>query len=164
MKLTINTLLATAILVNGCNTRSDVSSSERETINGEIASKTQLNYTVVKEGKGGKLKPHAEILMHETIRYLNGKQVFSTKTMGAPLAIRLGKGTIATALEERFIGMRAGEVREFVIPASMIKRRKLHPLISPDAIVIYSVELVGSPFPKWYRGGTVRSLDPMEGC
>ena len=132
--------------------------------NVEIASGTQLNYTVVKEGKGGKLKPHAEILMHETIRYLNGEQVFSTKTMGAPLAIRLGKGTITAQLEERFIGMRAGEVREFTIPASMIKRRKLHPLISPDAIVVYSVELIGSPFPKWYRGGRVRSLDTEEGC
>lgn len=164
MKLTINTLLTAAILASGCNTHSDVSSSEKETINVEIASETQLNYTVVKEGKGSKLKPHTEILMHETIRYLDGKQVFSTKTMGAPLAIRLGKGTIATALEERFIGMQAGEVREFVIPASMIKRRKLHPLISHDTILIYSVELVGSPFPKWYRGGTVKSLDAMEGC
>lgn len=164
MKLTINTLLVTTILVSGCSTRSDVSSSKKETITFEIASETQLNYTVVKEGKGSKLKPHSEILMHETIRYLDGKQVFSTKTMGAPLAIRLGKGTITATLEKRFIGMQAGEVREFVIPASMIKRRKLHPLISPDAIVIYSVELVGSPFPKWYRGGTVRSLDPEEGC
>ncbi|OGS84198.1 MAG: hypothetical protein A3E30_12915 [Fluviicola sp. RIFCSPHIGHO2_12_FULL_43_24] len=130
----------------------------------ETASEAQLNYTVTKQGKGSRLKPHAEILIHETIRYLNGEQVFSTKTMGAPLTIRLGKGTIASGLEERFIGMRAGEVREFTIPSSMIKRRKLHPLISPDAIVVYSIELIGSPFPGWFRGGSVKGFDPQEGC
>ncbi|MES2556320.1 MAG: FKBP-type peptidyl-prolyl cis-trans isomerase [Bacteroidota bacterium] len=164
MKLTINALLVLTVLMSSCNTGSVASSHKKELINVGIASETSFNYTIIKEGKGAQLKPHSEILLHETIRYLNGEQVFSTKTMGAPLTIRLGKGTIASGLEERFIGMRAGEVREFIIPASMIKRRKLHPLISPDAIVVYSVELVGSPYPKWFRGGSVRSLDSEAGC
>ncbi len=156
MKLTINALLVLAVLVSSC--KNDFSAKSRKT-------EMQLNYKVTKHGRGGKLKPGSEILVHETIRYLNGEQVFSTKTMGAPLAVRLGKGTIAPRLEECLIGMRAWEVREFTIPVSMIGRRKLHPLIAPDAIVVYSIELVGSPFPKWYRGGEVRSLDPEEeGC
>lgn len=164
MKLTISTLFIISVLLSGCFYPHAAPSSGKTAINVEIASKTSLQYTVIKSGKGAKLKPHAEILIHETISYLNGKQVFSTKTMGAPLAIHLGKGTITTKLEDSFIGMQAGEVRKFIIPSSLIKRRKLHPLISPDSIVIYTIELVGSPFPKWFRGGTVRSLDPEEGC
>jgi len=164
MKLTISTLFITSVLVSGCFYPHATPSSEKAAITIELASKAGLQYTVIKHGKGAKLKPHAEILMHETINYLNGEQVFSTKTMGAPLAIRLGKGTITTKLEDSFIGMQAGEVRKFIIPSSLIKRRKLHPLISPDSIVVYTIELVGSPFPKWFRGGLVRSLDPEEGC
>lgn len=156
MKLTINALLVLAVLAS-CSKSNPAPES--------YGHETKLAYSVIKQGKGGKLKPHTEVLVHETIRYLNGEQVFSTKTMGAPLAVRLGKGTIAPRLEECLIGMRAGEVREFTIPVSMIGRRGLHQPIAPDAIVIYSIELVGSPFPKWYRGGEVRSLDPEgEGC
>lgn len=158
MKLTINTLLMATLLVGGCNNDSAVASRAKS--NAEV----RLHYTVIKEGKGGRLKPHSEILLHETIRYLNGEQVFSTKTMGPPLTIRLGEGTMATRLEEQLIGMRAGEVRELTIPSSLIKRRKQHPLFSPDAIVVYSVELIGSPFPRWFKGGSVRSLDTEEGC
>jgi FKBP-type peptidyl-prolyl cis-trans isomerase len=164
MKLTISALIITSTLVNSCFHPNVAPSSGKTAVNLEIASKTSLQYTVIKSGKGAKLKPHTEILIHETINYLNGEQVFSTKTMGAPLAIRLGKGTITNKLEDGFIGMQAGEVRKFIIPSSLIKRRKRHPLISPDSIVIYTIELVGSPFPKWFRGATVRSLDSEEGC
>ncbi|MDH4474519.1 MAG: FKBP-type peptidyl-prolyl cis-trans isomerase [Fluviicola sp.] len=165
MKLTISLLIVTSALVSGCIHPHTTSTSVETAINAKMVSETGLKYKISKQGKGSKLKPSAEILIHETINYLNGEQVFSTKTMGAPLAIRLGKGTIATKLENGFIGMQAGEVREFTVSASMIKHLKLHSLISPDAIVVYSVELIGSPFPKWFRGGRVRSFDSEDdGC
>lgn len=164
MKLTISTLIFAAAMVSSCFGPNTSPTSAKTAVNAEMTSETSLQYKIRKHGKGSALKPSAEILIHQTIHYLNGEQVFSTKTMGAPLAIRLGKGTIATRLENGFIGMQAGEIREFTVPVSMIKHLELHSLISPDAIVVYSVELIGSPFPKWYRGGKVRSFDPEEGC
>jgi FKBP-type peptidyl-prolyl cis-trans isomerase len=164
MKLTISTLIFAAAMVSGCFSPNTSPTSGKTVINAEMTSETSFRYNIRKHGKGSSLKPNSEILIHQTVHYLNGEQVFSTKTIGAPLAIRLGKGTIATRLENGFIGMQAGEVREFTVPVSMIKHLKLHSLISPDAIVVYSVELIGSPFPKWYRGGKVSNFDSEDGC
>ena len=51
-----------------------------------------------------------------TVRFADGRPVDSTGECG-PLAVMVGGGQLFPALEDRILGMRAGETRTFEIPA-----------------------------------------------
>ena len=56
------------------------------------------------------------VTLEYTVRLENGRLVDSTGECG-PLSVFVGAGQLFPALEERIVGMRAGETREVRIPA-----------------------------------------------
>jgi FKBP-type peptidyl-prolyl cis-trans isomerase 2 len=56
------------------------------------------------------------VSLEYTVRFADGEMLDSTGACG-PLAIMIGSGQLFPALEDRIVGMRAGETREFEIPA-----------------------------------------------
>ena len=56
------------------------------------------------------------VTVEYTVRLADGELVDSTGSCG-PLAVMFGSGQLFPALEDRILGMRAGETRTFEIPA-----------------------------------------------
>jgi FKBP-type peptidyl-prolyl cis-trans isomerase 2 len=56
------------------------------------------------------------VTLEYTVRFADGRPLDSTGECG-PLAVMVGAGQLFPALEDRILGMRAGETRAFEIPA-----------------------------------------------
>lgn len=59
--------------------------------------------------------PDAVVTLEYTVRFADGRPLDSTASCG-PVMVMIGAGQLFPALEERILGMRPGETREFVIP------------------------------------------------
>lgn len=59
--------------------------------------------------------PDTIVTLEYTVRLADGRPLDSTSSCG-PVVVMIGAGQLFPALEDRILGMRAGETREFVIP------------------------------------------------
>jgi peptidylprolyl isomerase len=83
-----------------------------------------------------------EVRIHETISYLDGTLLFSSREMLNPLKFRIGGKQVIEGVEEGVKGMRTGEIRKMIIPPALSKRAFYPDFMSPDSTLLYMVVLV----------------------
>lgn len=110
--------------------------------NEEVTTPTGLRYSILKNGKGAKVKEGQEVLIYETVSYLSGTNLYSTRDMGTPIKVKVGGQQVIKGVDEGLIGMKAGELRKLIVPALLSKRTEYPPFLSPDSTLVYKIELV----------------------
>ena len=111
---------------------------------GYITTASGLKYKIIKEGSGEPAKTGQEVLIFETVSYLNGTLLYSNENTGNPVKVLLGGNQVTAASEEALQGMRAGEIRNLVAPANLVKRKMYPPNLSPDSalnirLILYKI-------------------------
>ena len=108
----------------------------------EISTETGLIYEILEQGQGEKTKIGDEVIVHETMGYLDGTILYSTKGMNNLPKILIGGGQAIDGVDEGIRGMQVGEIRKLVIPPSLSKRKQYPKFLSPDSTLLYKIELV----------------------
>ncbi|MDX2250508.1 MAG: FKBP-type peptidyl-prolyl cis-trans isomerase [Bacteroidia bacterium] len=130
MKITALSLFV-FLLLSGCVTTGKM-----------ITTSSGLNYTILSKGKGPAAKDGDEVAIYETTRYRNGTLLYGIERPSSPLKFIIGKNQVIEGVEEGVQGMRAGEIRQLIVPPSLSKRTSYPPTVSPDSILVYKIELV----------------------
>ena len=110
-----------------------------------------LEYIISKEGTGPGAKPGQTVYVEYTGWFQsNGKKFDSSYDHGGqPLPLTLGQGQVIKGWDEGLTGMKLGETRRLIIPASLaygpqgFKDQQGHQLIPPDATLIFDASVVG---------------------
>lgn len=120
-----------------------ISKAEAESGNKLQKSETGLRWVVLKEGDGPKPQPTDTVDAHYTGWLVSGDKFDSSVDRGQPLPVRLSGGVIQGWLEA--LGtMRVGDKRRLFIPPDLgYGQRGSPPVIPPNAILIFDVEMVG---------------------
>ena len=108
----------------------------------EVRTTSGLRYTIVKQGSGEPAKTGQQVFIYESMAYLSGKQFYSIEKPAAPIKIKLGAGQTIAGVDEGVTGMKAGEVRQLIIPPALSKRREYPAYLSKDSTLLYKIELV----------------------
>lgn len=108
----------------------------------EISTSSGLRYTILKAGEGDTVKNGQEVLIYETVSYLSGAKIYSTREMGNPFKVLVGGSQVIKGVDEGLLGMQAGELRKLIVPTSLSKRTQYPAAISADSVLVYEIELV----------------------
>lgn len=142
--------LALALVVAGCagmapaaaqkspKAPAKVTASKYKTLTGG------LKYAVLKPGKG-KAAGHGDVQVHYTgWLQSNGKKFDSSLDRGEPFRFELGHGQVIKGWDQGVKGMKEGEVRQLVIPASLGYGSRGTPdgTIPPNATLVFEVQLL----------------------
>lgn len=100
-----------------------------------------LAYTVVAEGDGPTATSGQHVLIHETVTFMDGRLLISTRS-GSPVRFLLGGGQAIEGVDELVTGMRVGERRTAVIPPALSRRTRYPNGLSPDDSLHYDIELI----------------------
>ena len=157
-----------ALFISGCvHATANIFTTTASTNKQEttITTTSGLRYRILKEGTGTGVASTEKVLFHETVSYLNGQELYSTLKTGTPIATYFGNGQLIDGLKEGLIGMKAGEIRQLIIPPTLSRRRAYPPTISPDSTLIYIIELKAVGARKWYRETHYETeFEAGEGC
>jgi peptidylprolyl isomerase len=106
---------------------------------------TGLKYSVDQEGTGAQAFIGQTVSVYYTGWLENGTEFDSSRRRGRPLEFPLGMNRVIKGWEEGIAGMKVGEKRTLVIPASLgYGSRGMGGVIPPDATLIFKVELMGT--------------------
>ena len=109
----------------------------------EVTLDSGLRYEILKEGAGAQAMQGDEVIIHETMGYLDGSVLYSTEGKGVNLPkFVLGRNEVIEGVEQGVTGMRVGEVRKLIVPTSLSKREVYPKFISPDSTLVYTIKLV----------------------
>ncbi|MFC4634134.1 FKBP-type peptidyl-prolyl cis-trans isomerase [Dokdonia ponticola] len=106
-----------------------------------ITTTSGLQYKILKEGRGEGAKIGQDVKIHESTSYRDGTLIFTSKDM-QPIQFMPGSKTVIQGVDEGVRGMKKGEVRKLIVPASLSKRSSYPPILSKDSILVYRIELV----------------------
>lgn len=106
--------------------------------------KSGLKYAIIKPGKG-KVAQSGPVQVHYTgWLQSNGQKFDSSVDRGQPFGFDLGAGQVIKGWDEGVKGMKVGEKRQLIIPASLgYGDRGAPPVIPGGATLIFDVELLG---------------------
>jgi len=107
-----------------------------------ITTQSGLKYQVLSQGAGPIAAPGESVRIHETTMLEDGTQIDSTRTRNQPLKFLLGGGQVIAGVDEGVTGMKVGERRRLIVPPALNKRTSYPPNLSPDATLLYDIELV----------------------
>ena len=103
-----------------------------------------LQYSVDKPGTGVQPQTGQTVLVHYTGWLTDGTKFDSSRDRGEPLEFPVGTGRVIKGWDEAVGGMKVGEQRTLVIPASLgYGARGAGGVIPPNATLVFKVELVG---------------------
>ncbi len=115
-----------------CKKQTEAKKSESE----YILSDTGLQYKVIKEGTGESAENGDEVMLFETTSYRNGTELYSNENSTNAIKIKLGANMVTKGVEEGLHGMRAGEIRELIVPHYLAKRKFYPDNVSPDSTLV----------------------------
>jgi FKBP-type peptidyl-prolyl cis-trans isomerase len=104
-------------------------------------SPTGLRVAVIGEGDGAAATKGATLKVRYTGWLEDGTKFDSSEDKGQPLELKLGTGQVIQGWEEALSGMKAGEKRQIVIPASLAYGNRQVGNIPPGATLIFNIEL-----------------------
>ncbi|MDD5750878.1 MAG: FKBP-type peptidyl-prolyl cis-trans isomerase [Candidatus Pacebacteria bacterium] len=104
-----------------------------------------LKYEIIKTGDGQEAKNGNEVLVHYVGTLEDGTKFDSSRDRNQPFDFVLGSGRVIRGWNLGVLGMKVGEIRKLIIPASIGygKKGAGGGLIPPDATLIFEVELLG---------------------
>jgi FKBP-type peptidyl-prolyl cis-trans isomerase len=104
----------------------------------------KLEITSIKQGSGtAAVKSGDTIAVHYVGTLLNGTKFDSSRDRGEPFEFQIGLGMVIQGWEEGLIGMKVGELRKLIIPASMAYGdQSPSPLIPANSTLVFEVELI----------------------
>jgi peptidylprolyl isomerase len=101
-----------------------------------------LTYMILKKGTGAFAKEGQEVLIHETMSYLNDSLLFSSRNLPSPVKVLIGANQAIKGVDEGLRGMQKGEVRKLIVPPSLSKRTGNPTFPHPDSTLVYEIELM----------------------
>ncbi len=115
---------------------------EQKTMN-TITTSSGLQYTIAKEGTGDAAKAGDTVSVHYTGTLDSGQKFDSSRDRGAPFQFSLGAGQVIAGWDEGVAGMKIGEMRTLIIPASLGYGANGIPGVIPaNATLHFDVELI----------------------
>ena len=136
----ITAMLFSAILFHSCQTSNKLHQSVKK--NNFNESSTGLKYRTVREGSGDPAKVGQEVLIHETMSYINDSLLFDSRNLSHPIKVLIGANQVIKGIDEGLIGMKKGEIRKLIIPPVLSKRQHVQTFPHPDSTLIYEIELI----------------------
>ena len=103
---------------------------------------TGLEYKILKEGNGESAKVGQEVLIHETMSYMNDSLLFDSRTLPNPVKVLVGGNQAIAGVDEALVGMKIGEIKKLIVPPKLSKRKGEHNFPHPDSTLLYEVELI----------------------
>lgn len=107
-----------------------------------ITTSSGLKYSILKEGNGNAAREGHEVLIHETMSYMNDSLLFSSYTLPHPVKVLIGGHQAIDGIDEGLRGMKVGEIRKLVVPPALSKRSGDWTFPHPDSTLLYRVELI----------------------
>jgi FKBP-type peptidyl-prolyl cis-trans isomerase len=106
-----------------------------------------LEYEIIKEGTGESPKAGQQVTVHYTGWLDNngqlGTKFDSSVDRGTPFTFMVGVGQVIKGWDEGVMGMKVGEKRRLIIPASLgYGAQGAGRVIPPNATLIFDVELI----------------------
>jgi FKBP-type peptidyl-prolyl cis-trans isomerase len=147
-------LTSLALMLTGCiesKSRNDNTNLSYTTDNTMSVNTTKtstnndkLEITSLKQGTGSAVvKSGDTISVHYVGTLLNGTKFDSSRDRGEAFEFQIGQGMVIQGWEEGLIGMKVGELRKLVIPASMgYGDYSPSSLIPANSTLVFEVELI----------------------
>lgn len=110
--------------------------------NNVTTTESGLQYQILKAGIGDIAKEGDLVIVHESMSYMNGTELFSTEGMKNSPRILIGGKQAIEGVDEGIRGMQVGEIRELTVPPSLSKRKQYPNFLSPDSTLVYKIELI----------------------
>ncbi|WP_439484368.1 FKBP-type peptidyl-prolyl cis-trans isomerase [Cyclobacterium plantarum] len=129
-------LLFISITTLSCNSNKKVHDDDF------IQTPSGLKYRILKEGNGESAKEGQEVLIHETMSYMNDSLLFDSRTLPNPVKILIGGGQAIAGVDEALVGMKKEEIKKLIVPPKLSKRTGKHTFPNPDSTLLYRVELI----------------------
>ena len=109
----------------------------------EVVLESGLRYEIIKPGAGTIAENGDEVIIEETMGYMDGAVLFSSKERGInqPRFV-LGSGMVIKGVDEGVKGMRIGEVRKIIVPPALSQREVYPGFLSPDSTLVYTIKLL----------------------
>ncbi|OGZ59160.1 MAG: hypothetical protein A3E58_01440 [Candidatus Spechtbacteria bacterium RIFCSPHIGHO2_12_FULL_38_30] len=103
----------------------------------------ELQITTTQNGSGPQAKTGDTLSVHYTGTLRDGKKFDSSRDRGTPFEFTLGAGQVIKGWDQGLIGMRKGEKRNLIIPASLAYgNASPSPLIPSGSTLVFEVELL----------------------
>jgi FKBP-type peptidyl-prolyl cis-trans isomerase FkpA len=110
----------------------------------ETTTASGLGYTTLQSGDGDTATPGQMVSVHYTGWLTNGSKFDSSLDRNSPFQFHLGGGDVIKGWDEGVAGMKVGEKRRLIIPASLgYGARGAGGVIPPNATLVFEVELLG---------------------
>lgn len=94
-------------------------------------------------GSGPTIGNGFQVTIHYTGWLPDGTQFDSSRLENEPVTFRLGDGRVIRGWEDGLRGMRAGGIRQIVVPPRLgYGGRGLPPLIPPNATLVFEIEVL----------------------
>jgi peptidylprolyl isomerase len=108
-----------------------------------ITTPSGLQYVMVQQGNGTKVKPGMKVKVHYSGYLLNGDKFDSSVDRGQPIELTVGKRQVIQGWEEGLALLSVGDRAKLVIPYQLAYGEAGRaPLIPPKATLIFDVEIV----------------------
>ncbi|MCC7303796.1 FKBP-type peptidyl-prolyl cis-trans isomerase [bacterium] len=131
-------ILVYSIMSNPTDTNNSTTSPNQATLGA-----TSFSTTTTKEGTGEGAKNGQQVTVHYTGTLENGKKFDSSVDRGTPFTFTLGAGEVIKGWDLGVLGMKVGEKRKLIIPASLgYGSTGAGGVIPPNATLIFEVELI----------------------
>jgi FKBP-type peptidyl-prolyl cis-trans isomerase len=108
----------------------------------EVITSSGLKYTILKRGTGPAAKAGEEVLIHETLSYMNDSLLFDSRKLASPVKVLVGGHQAIEGVDEGLRGMQKGELRKLIVPPALSKRSGVQTFPHPDSALIYVIELM----------------------
>lgn len=129
-------MLSTSVfLLNSCKENTKDS-------NGFIQTESGLKYKIIKQGSGNAATKGQEVLVHETMSYMNDSLLFDSRTLPYPVKVLIGGSQAIAGMDEALHGMKKGEIKKLIVPPHLSKRSGEHTFPHPDSTLLYVVEII----------------------
>jgi len=115
----------------------------RENQKKEVTLESGLRYEIIKPGTGIIAENGNEVIIEETMGYIDGTILYTSKDRGVnqPRFV-LGSGMVIEGVDQGVNGMRMGEERKLIIPPNLSKREVYPDFLSPDSTLVYTIKLL----------------------
>ena len=147
-----NNFDAPNIFENYINNKSDVdikkAEAEQETMKGITKgmkeTKSGIKYKISKKGTGDNAKPNDLLSVHYSLQLIDGSEIDSSFTRGAPIEFTCGVGQVIKGWDEAMQLLNKGSKARLVIPSELGygSMGAGNGVIPPNATLIFDVELV----------------------
>lgn len=109
---------------------------------GVIVTKSGLQYEVLTQGKGKKPKAGDRVKVDYVGKLINGREFDNSKKRGEPVVFEVGQ--VIKGWSEALQLMNVGSKYRLVIPSELAYgERGVAPLIQPNSVLVFEVELLG---------------------